>query len=64
MAVHGFRKAASTAKVVMKESNIITKSWPSRLKHRPGEVGSCEEFDLLLASNLTGTKRYVKWRRE
>ena len=42
----------------MRDGNTIQEKWPMRLR----KGATKEEFDLLIASGLTGSERYVEWR--
>ncbi|KAJ6276567.1 hypothetical protein J3E71DRAFT_187021 [Bipolaris maydis] len=63
MKLQEFESAASRAGLMMKERNTIVEPWPLRLKLKPHEVGSQEEFDLLLSSCSSGIEHYTEWRR-
>jgi hypothetical protein len=62
--MQSFREAAKDARLSMKGKNTIIEPWPSKLKLCPGQMGAQEEFELLLASNSSGVKRYVEWKRK
>ena len=55
-----FQEIAEDAGVVMKTKNGISDPWPMRLKKDASQA----EYDLLLATDLTGCERYVEWKRQ
>lgn len=54
-----FEEIAKDAGLVMKTKNGISDPWPMRL----GKDASQAEYDLLVATDLTGSERYVEWKR-
>lgn len=62
-AVEDFGDAAKRAGVEVKSQNSVVKAWPFRLTRKLGEKGAREAFDLLEASRLVGSERFVEWVR-
>jgi hypothetical protein len=52
------QESANAVGLEMKSKNTIIDPWPWRLKSNAMQ----KEFDLLLASGLTGSERYVEWK--
>ncbi|OTA07713.1 hypothetical protein A9Z42_0086210 [Trichoderma parareesei] len=49
--------------MAVKDKHTVIDKWPYQLKLRPGQPGAQEEFDRVLGACLSGTERYVEWRR-
>lgn len=49
--------------IVMKKDNTLVEKWPLRLKLSPEHPDAQNEWDVLQASNHTGSERYVEWKR-
>lgn len=63
MAVVDAAGAAQRAGVAMRGENSVVKAWPFRLVRKRGEKGAREAFELLEASRLVGSERFVEWVR-
>jgi hypothetical protein len=48
--------------MIIKHPHTIIEKWPMKIKLRPEEAGSKEEFEILLASPHSGAERYVEWK--
>ena len=59
----GFKEIGNYLGLEMKEKHSIIDQWPFRIKRQPHHVGAEEEFATLLASDVSGTERYVEWKR-
>ncbi|OBS28259.1 hypothetical protein FPOA_02200 [Fusarium poae] len=49
--------------VAIKEKHTIVEKWPFRLKLKPEQKGSKEEFDLLMRGSTSGKELYLEWKR-
>jgi len=63
MVTHDFKRLSDPLHVSIKWPNSICDPWPTRLKLGRNQIGSQEEFDLLLRSNFSSLERYVEWKR-
>jgi hypothetical protein len=58
-----FAERSRAMGLMIKEENTIIEKWPLRLKLSLPQPGAQEEFDILQASDHSGSERYVEWKR-
>jgi hypothetical protein len=59
----GFAEMSRSIDLMVKAENTIIEKWPMRLKLSLPQPGAQEEFDILQASDHSGSERYVEWKR-